>query len=195
MEQNLLKIRCVHCGAKLTIRNQANIETLFVECPNCHEKFKVGKGMQNMSVSTSHSASEDTIYHQKGPNSDEDTLITTGYHTLGQLVEITTGRTHSLHPGKNTIGRASSTTSTDVVIEDPSHRMSRQHAFIEVRTMPDGSYRHFLQNWNNKNCTTVGNEQLMQDESIVLQDGQVVTFGSVAIRFVIPDEEGTQLSH
>lgn len=191
MEQNLLKIRCVHCGAKLTIRNQVNIEKLSVECPNCHEKFKVSEGMQSMSANQSKTSDEDTIYRQSKGSDTEDTIFNSGQRNPGRLVEIATGRTYPLKPGRNTIGRTSESTPTDISVDDPSRRMSRQHAIIEVRTMADGTFRHFLYNWKNKNSTCVDGHQLMQNDNIVLRDGQMIKFGPVTMRFSTPDDETT----
>lgn len=191
MENNILTIRCIHCGAVLQVRNQAGIEKLSVACPNCHEKFNVGEGIKSYQAKAV-ADSEATEYGpQKKAQDHEHTIIEKGT-MLGELLETGTGKRHKLKVGTNTIGRAAQSGAANIQVPDPTKKMSREHAIIEVTPMSDGSYRHFLRNWKNKNKTYVGNEVLEPDESIVLQDGQLVKFGAVTMRFILPDDEKTE---
>lgn len=199
MESNLLSIRCLYCGAILKVRSQENIEKMMVECPNCHKRFLVGDGIQNLQEKNNARSSEDTVYNtNKGGashNTEETTIGPSQVKlkgVIGRLVEVATGKSHELKKGVNYIGRKSQNGSATVAIEDPTRRMSREHAIIEVQAMPDGSYKHFLRNWNNQNKTYVGNDVLAPGECVVLQNGLVVKFTSVAVRFELPDDEGTR---
>lgn len=190
MEPNIISIRCIHCGAILQVRNQEGIEKLSVTCPNCHEKFKVAEGMASHS-STKKPDGEDTIYGPAGTSEagDEGTTIGgSGNHAVGMLKDMASGKVYTLKQGVNTIGRASQTCGATIKIEDPTRKMSREHATIEVNIMPNGSFRHFIRNWHNKNKTYVGGVLLQEGDCFVLQNRQEIRFASVTLQFIIPED-------
>ena len=83
----------------------------------------------------------------------------------------------------------------DVPVFDYSgeKRMSRKHAKIEVARLTNGCCKHILQNWQNKNPTYISGDQLRADDRIVLQNGMIIKFANIEVKFIIKDSEETNL--
>lgn len=71
--------------------------------------------------------------------------------------------------------------------------MSRNHAKIEVIRLSKGNSKNILCNWQNKNPTYVGGEPLESGDRIVLNNGMVIRFANVDVKFVIEDTEATTI--
>ena len=71
--------------------------------------------------------------------------------------------------------------------------MSRNHAKIEVIRLANGSAKHVLYNWQNKNQTYVGGDPIESGDRIILNNGMVIKFANIDIRFVIEDSEATTI--
>jgi hypothetical protein len=61
--------------------------------------------------------------------------------------------------------------------------MSRQHCSIEVSTLPDGTKKAVLRNYQNKNQTTVDGQPIENDDTIRLTDGNCITMGHTTVTF------------
>ena len=61
--------------------------------------------------------------------------------------------------------------------------MSREHAVINVRRLPNGGLKIDISNFKNKNTTKVNDYRLESDDAIVLHDGDTVEMGSTSMTF------------
>ena len=81
------------------------------------------------------------------------------------------------------------------VIEDknPNSATGDASKKIEVARLTNGCCKHILQNWQNKNPTYISGEQLMADDRIILQNGMIIKFANIEVKFIIKDSEETNL--
>ena len=93
------------------------------------------------------------------------------------------GKEYELSIGSNTVGRSASTSIADVQIETDDLFMSREHAVINVRRLPNGGLKIDISNFKNKNTTKVNDYRLESDDAIVLHDGDTVEMGSTSMTF------------
>ena len=180
-----IKIKCPVCGSILQIKNQPDLDKKSITCPTCEQKSKIADCKRIVEKNIDNDA---TQYNAKNEKSDEDTTIgTSPVAPLGRLVNNQNGSIHQLKLGRNTLGRKISNPLSSVTIpidEVQTHNtMSREHAIIEVTRLSNGSYRHFLYNWKNKNGTYVNGMQVAEGERLVLNDGQIIKLGQVLLRF------------
>lgn len=182
---DVVKIKCPVCGSVLQIKNQPDLDKKSVTCPTCKQKSRIADCMRMASTNNSDDATQYNAGRDMG--SEDTTLGTAPVVPLGKLVNSQNGCVHQLRLGKNTIGRSVSSplpTVTIPVDEIQTHNtMSREHAIIEVTRLSNGSYRHFLYNWKNKNGTFVNEMRLTEGERLVLNDGQTIRLGEVVLRF------------
>ena len=61
--------------------------------------------------------------------------------------------------------------------------MSRHHAIINVRRLPDGSIKSDIANDQNKNETLVNGMVIMPNDILVLQDGATIKMGNTTVIF------------
>lgn len=183
--ENLIKIKCPFCGSLLQFKKRMD----FI-CPVCKKKSLVSDCLSSFDKKDE----EKTYIEDDNPNSA--TGDTYKNILIGCLVEKS-GKSRELHLGLNTIGRKlqKPPQQVDVPIFDYSgeKRMSRKHAKIEVAKLSNGSCKHILQNWQNKNPTYIGGGQLGADDRIVLQNGMIIKFANIEVKFVIKDSEETNL--
>ena len=93
------------------------------------------------------------------------------------------GVRYNLEIGRNTIGRKAKTSNADVQLDTSDLYMSRQHAIINVRRMPDGSIKSDIANDKNKNATLVNGIEIMPNDILVLQDGATIKMGHTTVTF------------
>lgn len=86
------------------------------------------------------------------------------------------GREFGLNPGRNTVGRMNA----DVPLGDPT--VSRQHAVIGLEES-----RCWVEDLGSTNGTLVNGQRLSPNQPRDLANGSEVTFGSVALRAVLPE--------
>lgn len=191
---SFIQIKCPFCGAVLKVKQQAGLEKAFITCPVCKKKSPYSDYENAVNKN-----SEETELPGgfKPKQSGEETEIGGVVNSaIGCLIEKS-GKRWSLHPGVNTIGRKLQTDpqQVEIAISDYTgeRKMSRSHAKIEVRRQPNGSCKHVLYNWQNKNHTYVGGDPIEAGDRIVLHTGMVIKFANVDVRFVIEDSEATTL--
>ena len=198
---DIIKIKCPYCGAVLSVKNQAGIESKSVTCPICKQKspFKDFKKIIDKpngdGEHTQYPGSDGEKTSYQTSSSDPGTDIGTGLNfTLGRLKVMPSGPSFQLKPGKNIIGRRASQSSADFQIPmQTSKRMSREHLIIEVKKVQGKGFVHYASLCKQKiNKTLIGNEQLEYGDCIVLNHGDVIKFPDVNVKFEIPDEEGTE---
>lgn len=184
-----LRIKCPKCGAVLQVNKVDNIENRLILCYVCKETSRGFK--EYIPKRTQVSSSDETQY---GPLSDETQYSTGGDETqycpsapkslsFGKLVDVASGRCYPLSAGMNIVGRQATTSTAAVQITTDDRHMSRSHAKIEVKTFPDGEAICYLSNSENKNPTYVNNRLVENADRIILQNGDMLKFGTVNIKF------------
>lgn len=170
------RVKCPSCGVLLDVRNSSGASERVVSCPNCNTQITVKFTAPPPSQSPS---SGDTADGQEFHTSFISGL-TDGI--MGKL--LFEGHSYPLQMGINSVGRKASTSKADIQIETLDRSMSRLHSIVNVTRMFDGTLRTTIKNANNKNLTTVGGQILYDEDTIVLNDGDVIKMGNVNITFV-----------
>lgn len=174
MEHQTVQITCPQCRATLSVTNSKNEEVKRIKCPNCGKQIDI---------------------RFKRPVREDGATVLGGIPTGGetQLGPVSVSRKkaymelngvrYNLEIGRNTIGRKAKTSSADVQLDTPDLYMSRQHAIINVRRLPDGSIKSDIANDQNKNATRVNGMELLASDEIVLNDGDRIQMGDTTVIF------------
>lgn len=192
-----IQIKCPFCGAVLKVKQQAGLEKASITCPVCKKKSAFSD--YETVINKDSEETELPGGFRSKQNSEDTTEFGASVNTfIGCLVEKS-GKRWALHLGVNTVGRKlqSNPQQVEVPISDYTgeRKMSRNHAKIEVIRLPNGSAKHVLYNWQNKNMTYVGGEPIETGDRVVLQNGMVIKFANIDVRFVIEDSEATQSNY
>lgn len=192
----IIKIKCPYCGAILSVKNQADIESKNVTCPICKQKspFKNFKKVIDKAKdeSTQYPSDDEKTSYQT--SSDPGTDFGAGLNfTLGILRVMPSGPSFQLKFGKNIIGRSATKSSAEFQIPiEGSRRLSREHLIIEIKKVQGKGYVHYASLCKQKtNKTFIGNEQLEYGDCLVLNHGDIIKLPDVNVKFEIPDEEET----
>lgn len=188
---DLINIKCPYCSVILKVKNQPGLQNMSITCPVCKRKslvrdFKVVKNKQD---------DEQTLVSQnkKSVTNEDATIVSEArIEPIGSLV-LPNGKPIQLHIGVNAIGRESRSTLAEIKLPDKNktRKISRNHAKIEVIRMANGSCKHILFNWENKNPTFVNGDVVEKDDRIVLHDNDRIRFVDVDVVFRIYDDEET----
>lgn len=181
--------KCPGCGNILKITKQTDLQK-HIACPVCKMDSSIADLKSEYERFARKQDDDVTQAHSDKKTSDDDTeVLRRAVVPKGRLVDLQTGSVYHLKTGKNTIGRKVTVPRPNVTLpieEVQTHNsMSREHAVIEVTQLRDGSYRHFLYNWKNKNATAVNGTLINDGERIVLRHGQEIMFGQVCLRFEV----------
>lgn len=189
-----IRIKCPFCGAVLKVKQQVGLGKAYITCPVCKKK----SSFLNYNIVENKNSEETELPGSiKRKYNNEETEVGVFLNTsIGCLVEKS-GKRWALHSGVNTIGRKLQSDSQQVEIPISDYtgerKMSRSHAKIEVIRLANGNAKHVLYNWQNKNLTYVGGEPIESGDRIVLNDGMIIRFANIEIRFVIEDSEATTI--
>ena len=93
------------------------------------------------------------------------------------------GITYDLELGDNTIGRKAQTSKASLQIDTTDRYMSRQHARISVRRLPDGGLKSVLRNDQNKNDTLIDGQAIENGDEIRLTNGTRITMGHTTLTY------------
>ena len=191
------RIICPKCRAILDVKNSQNEEVKIITCPTCKTGLKVKFPPQQEPV-------EAKTFISGRPTAgggttqlgglDGRTVLgggTGGSTVLGipnQGTSVTArltygGKDYPLKEGQNIVGRQGTTSMATVQIETADRYMSRQHCSITVSTLPDGTKKVVLRNYQNKNQTTVDGQPIENDNTIRLTDGNSITMGHTTVTF------------
>lgn len=173
-----MKIRCRNDGAVLTIVYKPGVETAFVTCPVCKRRMQV-KQFQTVTSQLSADTSDITKVES----------LDGRYHSVGVLVDKSTGATYALKQGRNIIGRKSKTVQPTAGIQlvCPDNRTSREHLVIEVEGDGEHGYVHHVSLYKKEvNATYVGQLRLGHSDRVILQDGSEIRLPDVCLTFKIP---------
>ena len=196
--EDVLKIKCPYCGAVLSVKNLAGIETKSVTCPICKQKspFMDFQKVINKAndESTQYPNNEDNTNYRTDSDSGTDIGMELNL-TLGKLRVLPSGPSYQLKSGKNIIGRKAAQPVADFQIPmGGSKRLSREHLVIEVKKVQGKGFVHYAALCKQKtNRTFIGNEQMEFGDCIVLNHGDIIKLPDVNVKFEIPDEEGTEI--
>lgn len=194
---NIIQIKCPFDGAILTVMHQPGLEYKNVTCPICKHTYpftefkRINTDQRFDETRTRYSKDnldEHTVFKREEKKvQHEENLI------LGHLKSRYTHQNFQLRPGRNVIGRKSSKSNADFMLDTVSdRRMSREHILIEVKRIPDKGYVHYLSLFKEKtNPTYVGNEPIYFGDCIVLKDGDIIRLPGIELIFELPDPEET----
>lgn len=194
------KIKCPNCDVVLEVKNSKNETVKQITCPQCKAVLKVNfpPEQEPIEAKTYYAPPKqkpaDNGATQYGGVDDGTTRFdgvdvgTTQYEphlakkdSSAQLVYD--GQTYDLEEGQNIVGRKGTTSKATVQIETTDRYMSRQHCSIKVTTLPDGTKKVVLSNYQNKNATMVNGQKIETGDEIRLTDGNSITMGHTTIIF------------
>ena len=183
------RIKCPKCGVVLEVKNSKNEEVKQITCPSCKTILQVKFQPQQEPIEAK------TFYAPSKQSADNGaTQLVGGSFGATQLVmppkkETSKaslqygGVSYSLEEVQNIVGRKASTSTATVQIDTADRYMSRQHCRITVTTLPDGTKKAVLSNYQNKNQTTVDGQSIDIGDEIRLTDGNSITMGHTTITF------------
>lgn len=207
MNQDVIKIRCPHCGAQLSVKNQPGIESKSVTCPICKQKSPFlafrqvnvqndpgtdlpGSNSQGQGVRSDNTQLGDrpTDLNQNAAQNRASKLL------LGRLTVVNNGQTFLLRPGRNVIGRKAQASSANFQIDTgEGRRMSREHIVIDVQRV-GSEYMHTASLYKERvNETFVNTDRMTIDDGLILKHGDILHLPDADVKFTIDDGERTQL--
>lgn len=185
------RVKCPQCNAVLDVKNSKNEEVKQIACPSCQTLLQVRFAPQQEPIEAQTFLGTPRSSH---PLNEGETLLAVGMSGATRL-HISEQQTHShtellygsanypLVEGQNIVGRKGTTSKATVQIETADRYMSRQHCSITVTTLPDGTKKAVLSNYQNKNLTTVDGQPIETGDSIRLTDGNSITMGHTTVTF------------
>ena len=198
------RIICPKCKAVLDVKNSQNETVKQITCPSCKTILQV-KFQPQQEVPQQEPIEAPTYYApSKRPTTDSgatqlagsngETMLGGGLSGATQLYMPTQktmatakltfgGKDYPLQEGQNIVGRKGTTSKATVQIETADRYMSRQHCSITVSTLPDGTKKAVLSNYQNKNLTTIDGQPIETGDSIRLTDGNSITMGHTTVTF------------
>lgn len=192
------RIKCPNCQVVLDVTNSKNEQVKQITCPKCQAVLHVKFPPQQAPLEA------ETYYAPKKPIADSGaTQLAGGNNGATMLGGAMTGVTqlgsspkkessarlvfndlpYFLEEGQNIVGRKGNTSKATVQIATDDRYMSRQHCSITVSTLPDGTKKAVLSNYQNKNLTTIDSQPIETGDSIRLTDGNSITMGHTTVTF------------
>ena len=183
------RIICPGCRAVLDVKNSKNETVKQIACPSC-------KAVLQVKFATPQEPLEaNTYYAPPRPPADDngETQLAAGNNGATQLASPIhktcqphleyEGRCYPLAEGQNIIGRKGNTSKATVQIDTTDRYMSRQHANITLTTLPNGTVKAVLSNYQNKNLTTIDGQEIETGDAIRLADGNSIKMGHTTVTF------------
>ena len=184
------RVKCPKCGVVLDVKNSKNEEVKQITCPSCKTVLQVKFQPQQEPLeaktyySSPKQASSDCGATQLAGTSYGATQLAMPSAKESYKVCLQFGGViYPLEEGRNIVGRKASTSTATVQIETADRYMSRQHCSITVTTLPDGTKKAVLSNYQNKNQTTVDGQPIETGDAIRLTDGNSITMGRTTVVF------------
>lgn len=187
-----IKVKCPNCNAPLKVkftRNEA-VQQIRFKCSECDAPLRVEFSSQQKPLE----AHTVLVPPQPNPAPDGATIlggVPSGATILGvpqqapskSSMLVFKGNDYPLVEGQNIIGRKAKSSTASVQIETTDRYMSRQHCRITVKTLPDGTKKAILSNYQNKNTTKVDGQEIANGDEIRLTDGDCITMGHTTLTF------------
>ena len=192
------RIKCPKCGVVLEVKNSKNEEVKQITCPKCKTPLKV-TFQKPLEAKT-------FLVTPKRPTTDSgetqlagaggETILGSGLSGATQLYTPTQkttasakltfeGNDYPLEEGRNIVGRKGTTSKATIQIATEDRYMSRQHCSITVSTLPDGTKKAVLSNYQNKNLTSVDGQEIETGDEIRLTNGDRITMGHTTVTFKV----------
>lgn len=119
-----------------------------------------------------------------GYNGGGDTLLSSKQVAPKQAYLVVDGRKYPLAFGTNIVGRKAETSQATVQIDTSDRYMSRRHAKIVVTRLTGGKLKAVISNDLNKNISTIDGEDILQNDAIVLQNGDRIVMGKTTVTYI-----------
>ena len=198
------RIICPKCKAVLDVTNSKNETLKQITCPSCKTILQVKFPPQQEQPQQEPIEAKTYYAPPKRSMADSgatqlagaggETVLGGGLSGATQLymqTQKTTatakltfeGNDYPLEEGRNIVGRKGTTSKATVQIATEDRSMSRQHRSITVTTLPDGTKKAVLSNYQNKNLTTVDGQEIETGDEIRLTNGDRVTMGHTTVVF------------
>ena len=184
------RIKCPNCQVVLDVTNSKNEEVKQITCPKCQAVLQVKFPPQQAPLEA------ETYYAPKKPAVDSGaTQLAGSSFGATQLVTpkempkksnarlVFEEQPYFLEEGRNIVGRKGTTSKATVQIATEDRYMSRQHCSITVTTLPDGTKKAVLSNYQNKNLTSVDGQEIETGDEIRLTNGDRITMGHTTVVF------------
>ncbi len=169
----MISIKCPHCQVGLKVNEgKLPLGITSFKCPQCKQAIPISLVLEK----------------KNGSSEDSETiLIQPVKETTGKLTVVAAPETPEqifpLHEGVFIVGRKSSASKADLMIETGDRSMSREHIRIEVKKEPRGGYKHYLSDNNSKNHTLYKSNYLEEGEIVVLNNNDEIVIGHTILRF------------
>lgn len=185
-------VECPKCGTPLLVKNLKGKREVKINCPKCGSPLKVTFPPEEEPL-TAHTLLE--MPHKTSVDNGATQLAAGGSFGATQLVTPSTKPRNSnarlvfndepyfLEEGQNIVGRKGNTSKATVQIATEDRYMSRQHCAIRVTTLPDGTKKAVLSNYQNKNLTSVDGQEIETGDEIRLTNGNRITMGHTTVVF------------
>ena len=184
------RIKCPNCQVVLDVTNSKNEQVKQITCPKCQAVLQVKFPPQHAPLEA------ETYYAPKKPTVDSGATQLAG-SSLGatQLVTpkempkecnarlVFEDQPYFLEEGQNIIGRKGNTSKATIQIATEDRYMSRQHCSITITTLPDGTKKAVLSNYQNKNLTTIDGQEIETGDAIRLVNGNRISMGHTTVVF------------
>ena len=184
------RIICPKCKAVLDVKNSQNETVKQITCPSCKTVLQVKFQPQQepMEAKTFYAPPKQPLADNGatqlvGSSFGATQLVMSPKKEVSKANLVFGGVSYPLEEGRNIVGRKASTSTATVQIETADRYMSRQHCSITVTTLPDGTKKAVLSNYQNKNQTTVDGQSIDIGDEIRLTDGNSITMGHTTITF------------
>lgn len=172
------RIKCPNCQAILDVKNSKNEAIKQITCPSCNVLLKVKFDVQQ----DSDEPIEAHTYYA-APDNGKTQLQVADKKTTTQVTLEFENYLYNLEEGQNIIGRKGNTSKATIQIATDDRFMSRQHCAIKISTLPDGSQKAVLSNYQNKNLTMVNGQEVESGDEIRLTNGNLITMGHTTVTF------------
>ena len=185
------RIKCPSCGVVLDVKNSKNEEVKQITCPQCQTVLQVRFSPQQEPIEAptyyapKSSAADNGVTQLAGGAYGATQLATSLPKTGMSAMLMYDGVSYELSEGQNIVGRKGTTSKATIQIATEDHYMSRQHCIINITTLPDGTIKAVLSNYQNKNLTTVGGHEIEAGDAIRLSDGNQITMGHTTVTFIL----------
>lgn len=197
------QIICPKCRTVLNVKNSKNEEEKQITCPSCSTPLKVKFPPQQapMEAKTFYAPPKKPVVDsgatQLAGADNGATQLAGGSYGATQLATpkampatptpnprlVFDEQPYFLADGQNIIGRKGTTSKATVQIATDDRYMSRQHCSITVTTLPDGSKKAVLSNYQNKNLTTIDGQEIETGDAIRLVNGNRIKMGHTTVIF------------
>ena len=198
------RIICPKCKAVLDVTNSKNETLKQITCPSCKTILQVKFPPQQeqpqqepIEAHTYYAPSKRSMADSGATQlagAGGETVLGGGLSGATQLYmptqKITStakltfeGNDYPLEEGQNIVGRKGTTSKATVQIATEDRYMSRQHCSITVTTLPDGTKKAVLSNYQNKNLTSVDGQEIETGDEIRLTNGDRITMGHTTVVF------------